>query len=153
MLMATTSSSAIVTLFNLPKLHNKLPSSTLTLTPSNYNPNIIPRLKISHKAPVFLKQRSWVPVQFCCSDTGISPETSDDSAKESSINIKLPRRSMLVQFTCNSCGERTKRMVNRLAYERGTVFIQCSGCLQHHKLVDNLNLVVEYDFRNESNED
>ncbi|XP_074274712.1 uncharacterized protein LOC141598818 [Silene latifolia] len=152
MSMATTSSPAIFTHFNLPKRHNQLPSSPLTLTPSNYNPNLIPRLQISHNAPVFLKQRSWVPVQFCCS-TGISPETSDDSSQESSINIKLPRRSMLVQFTCNVCGERTKRMVNRLAYERGTVFVQCSGCLQHHKLVDNLGLVVEYDFRNEANED
>lgn len=24
---------------------------------------------------------------------------------------------------------------------------QCAGCLQHHKLVDNLGLVVEYDLR------
>ncbi|MQL76650.1 hypothetical protein Taro_009048, partial [Colocasia esculenta] len=25
----------------------------------------------------------------------------------------------------------------------------CAGCLVHHKLVDNLNLVVEYDLRND----
>jgi protein import protein ZIM17 len=40
------------------------------------------------------------------------------------IDIKLPRRSLLVQFTCNVCGERTKRLVNRLAYERGLIYVQ-----------------------------
>lgn len=58
-----------------------------------------------------------------------------------------------MQFTCDACGERTKRLINRLAYERGTVFVQCAGCLQHHKLVDNLGLIVEYDFRNDTDED
>ncbi|XP_010262339.1 PREDICTED: uncharacterized protein LOC104600883 [Nelumbo nucifera] len=71
----------------------------------------------------------------------------DTSLREPTIDIKLPRRSLLVQFTCNACGERSQRLVNRLAYERGTVFVQCAGCLQHHKLVDNLGLVVEYDLR------
>lgn len=32
-------------------------------------------------------------------------------------------------------------------------FHQCSGCLQHHKLVDNLGLIVEYDLREETGED
>lgn len=40
------------------------------------------------------------------------------------IDIKLPRRSLLVQFTCDVCGERTKRLVNRLAYERGLIYVQ-----------------------------
>lgn len=40
------------------------------------------------------------------------------------IDIKLPRRSLLVQFTCDLCGERTKRLVNRLAYERGLIYVQ-----------------------------
>lgn len=31
--------------------------------------------------------------------------------------------------------------------------LQCSGCFQHHKLVDNLGLVVEYDFREEVDAD
>ena len=42
------------------------------------------------------------------------------------IDLNLPRRSLLVQFTCNLCGERTERLVNRLAYERGAVFVQVS---------------------------
>ena len=43
-----------------------------------------------------------------------------------SIDLNLPRRSLLVQFTCDLCGERTERLVNRLAYERGAVFVQVS---------------------------
>lgn len=30
----------------------------------------------------------------------------------------------MIEFTCNSCGDRTRRIVNRLAYEKGTVFVQ-----------------------------
>ena len=103
-----------------------------------------------------------------------------------SVDIKLPRRSLQVEFSCNSCGVRTKRLINRLAYERGLVFVQvksyvclivretkhshlvgligfkgicsssrwqCGGCLKHHKLVDNLGLIVEYDFRKETSKD
>lgn len=44
--------------------------------------------------------------------------------QEASIDIKLPRRSLIVQFTCDACGERTERLINRLAFERGTVFVQ-----------------------------
>lgn len=44
--------------------------------------------------------------------------------QDTTIDIKLPRRSLLVQFTCNECGERTQRFINRLAYERGLVFVQ-----------------------------
>ncbi|KAG2322629.1 hypothetical protein Bca52824_015842 [Brassica carinata] len=90
-------------------------------------------------------------------DSELSPE--EEESKESSegqvasIDIKLPRRSLLVEFSCNSCGERTKRLINRLAYERGLVFVQCGGCLKHHKLVDNLGLIVEYDFRQETFKD
>ncbi|XP_039143622.1 uncharacterized protein C24H6.02c [Dioscorea cayenensis subsp. rotundata] len=79
--------------------------------------------------------------------------SSPSSSKEVAFDIKLPRRSLLVQFTCNACGERTQRMVNRVAYERGTVFVQCAGCLVNHKLVDNLGLVVEYDLREEVDAD
>ena len=37
--------------------------------------------------------------------------------------------------------------------EPASVFRQCAGCLQHHKLIDNLGLVVEYDLRDEINAD
>uniref|UniRef100_J3L1P1 DNL-type domain-containing protein n=1 Tax=Oryza brachyantha TaxID=4533 RepID=J3L1P1_ORYBR len=70
--------------------------------------------------------------------------------QEGTFDLNLPRRSLLVQFTCNACGERTKRLINRVAYERGTVFLQCGGCQVYHKFVDNLGLVVEYDLREDN---
>ncbi|RDY02077.1 DNL-type zinc finger protein, partial [Mucuna pruriens] len=87
-------------------------------------------------------------------DSVILPQPeSPNSEAGASIDLNLPRRSLLVQFTCDLCGERTKRLVNRLAYERGAVFVQCAGCLRHHKLVDNLGLITEYDFREKINRD
>ncbi|KAL8227659.1 hypothetical protein R6Q57_015243 [Mikania cordata] len=76
---------------------------------------------------------------------------SIESNPGATIDLKLPRRSLLVQFTCNACGVRSQKLINRLAYEKGMVFVQCTGCSQYHKLVDNLNLVVEYNFREEIN--
>ncbi|XP_019072096.1 uncharacterized protein LOC100250970 isoform X2 [Vitis vinifera] len=58
------------------------------------------------------------------SSSSHSNSVSDDSCSEASIDIKLPRRSLIVQFTCDACGERTERLINRLAFERGTVFVQ-----------------------------
>ncbi len=46
-----------------------------------------------------------------------------------------PRRTKRVQFTCNMCGETTVKMVNPHAWEKGTVFAQCSGCNVKHKLI------------------
>uniref|UniRef100_A0A3B6EGM0 DNL-type domain-containing protein n=1 Tax=Triticum aestivum TaxID=4565 RepID=A0A3B6EGM0_WHEAT len=79
-----------------------------------------------------------------------TPISLDSSWNEASFDIKLPRRSLLVQFTCNKCDARTKRLINRVAYERGTVFLQCAGCQVYHKFVDNLGLIVEYDLREEN---
>ncbi|XP_050372651.1 uncharacterized protein C24H6.02c isoform X2 [Argentina anserina] len=67
--------------------------------------------------------------------------------KDATIDLQLPRRSLLVKFTCDLCNERTSKLVNRLAYEKGLIYVQCAGCLKYHKLVDNLGLVVEYDLR------
>lgn len=47
--------------------------------------------------------------------------------------IKLPRRNLLVEFTCDSCGERTRRLINRVAYEKGTIFLQvCTTTMLIH---------------------
>ncbi|KAI9092069.1 hypothetical protein K1719_028004 [Acacia pycnantha] len=111
------------------------------------------RLKFSDSTAVVTRRAFKVrAVVDGDSATGLEPE-SDNSENGASIDLKLPRRSMLVEFTCNSCGERTRRLVNRLAYERGVIFVQCAGCLQHHKLVDNLGLITEYDFREKTNTD
>ncbi|KAL3690730.1 hypothetical protein R1sor_004381 [Riccia sorocarpa] len=42
------------------------------------------------------------------------------------------------------------RLINPEAYRRGTVFVQCAGCEAYHQLVDNLNLIEEFDFRKEN---
>ncbi|XP_030546516.1 uncharacterized protein LOC115752455 [Rhodamnia argentea] len=90
------------------------------------------------------------PLVFCSleGESETDPESPpSDSTVHLHLNLEHPRRRLLVQFTCNECGERTQRLVNKLAYERGLIFVQCAGCLRHHKLVDNLGLVVDYDLR------
>ncbi|GAA0151881.1 hypothetical protein LIER_10503 [Lithospermum erythrorhizon] len=101
-----------------------------------------PRLPISHRQKRLSEHIKKVSI-LCCTVEENS-EAESDSSKQASIDLKLPRRSLLVSFTCNSCGVRSQRFINRVAYERGTVFLQCAGCLQYHKFVDNLGLVVEY---------
>ncbi|XP_022777022.1 mitochondrial protein import protein ZIM17 isoform X2 [Durio zibethinus] len=104
------------------------------------------RLKLAH-ASVVPPKRVY---RVLASDSTMDPhEDMGSSNADSTIDIKLPRRSLLVQFTCGECGERTERLINRLAYERGLVYVQCAGCLHYHKLADNLGLVVEYDLRDE----
>ncbi|XP_071707948.1 uncharacterized protein [Rutidosis leptorrhynchoides] len=83
--------------------------------------------------------------------TETSSENYEYQAEGATIDLKLPRRSLLAHFMCNACGVRSQKLINRLAYEKGTAFVQCTGCSQYHKLVDNLNLVVEYNFKEEVN--
>ena len=59
-------------------------------------------------------------------------DDADDVVRPSAAN---PRRTKRVQFTCNLCGETTTKMVNPHAWEKGTVFAQCSGCNVKHKLI------------------
>ncbi|KAH1074497.1 hypothetical protein J1N35_026825 [Gossypium stocksii] len=107
----------------------------------------ISSLKLSHPSLPVLPKRAF---RVLASDSTTDPhENTASSGADSTIDTKLPRRSLLVQFTCGECGERTERLINRLAYERGLVYVQCAGCLQYHKLADNLGLVVEYDLRDE----
>ncbi|KAJ7954026.1 DNL-type zinc finger protein [Quillaja saponaria] len=125
---------------------------------SKPNPSIrFSRSRISHEAAILAQKRTRRVLEvfgLVDGDSATDPESeSKNPDTGATINVRLPRRSLLVQFTCNECGERTKRLVNRLAYERGVIFVQCAGCLQHHKLVDNLGLVMEYDFREETTRD
>ncbi|KAL5227285.1 hypothetical protein ABZP36_015550 [Zizania latifolia] len=115
--------------------------SRVSLASSSHKPRAqAPGLLVS-------RRRRVLAVSAC------SGEADSDAAAapaEATFDLNLPRRSLLVQFTCNACGERTKRLINRVAYERGTVFLQCAGCQVYHKFVDNLGLVVEYDLREEN---
>lgn len=72
-------------------------------------------------------------------------EDADDT-KSASIDLNLPRRSMLVSFTCNKCGGRSERLVNPLAWEKGMVIVQCEHCSSWHKIADAANMVEEYIF-------
>ncbi|KAM0961442.1 hypothetical protein ACFX2J_020636 [Malus domestica] len=106
--------------------------------------------RISHAAGVALKRGHVVlavsGLMSSISETNAELEPNNLNT-DATIDIQLPRRSLLVKFTCNLCGERTNRLVNRLAYERGLIYVQCAGCQKYHKLADNLGLVVEYDLR------
>ncbi|XVE53385.1 hypothetical protein DITRI_Ditri02bG0200100 [Diplodiscus trichospermus] len=123
--------------------HNHKPITSLSFS-NSFNPISSP--KLAH-AVVVMPKRSY---RVLASDsTTDPPENITSSNTDSTIDIKLPRRSLLVKFTCGECGERTERLINRLAYERGLVYVQCAGCLQYHKLADNLGLVVDYYLKDE----
>ncbi|KAL8531588.1 hypothetical protein ACS0TY_008256 [Phlomoides rotata] len=147
-------------------LHVNLPSGLFCFYPHpiravalllcNWSMTIFIRLRISYPRNKGLEQCFVAPRVSCslensndgCKETELS-SFSNDSQQEAVIDLKLPRRSLLVAFTCDACGERSKRLINRLAYERGLVYVQCSGCSQYHKLVDNLSLVIEYNLQDE----
>ena len=71
-------------------------------------------------------------------------DNTDDTVNAPTARFS-PRRTMAVQFTCNRCQTRTERRINPKAYTDGTIFVECSGCSVHHKLIDNLNLYYEGD--------
>ncbi|KAG7589419.1 Zinc finger DNL-type [Arabidopsis suecica] len=148
----------------LPPIYSPISAHTKPISASFYKP---PRPSYQHHNPISALHRSKTtrvievvaPKQRNRSvsvfgslpdDSKLNPDEESKDSQLASIDIKLPRRSLLVEFSCDSCGERTKRLINRHAYENGLVFVQCAGCLQHHKLVDNLGLIVEYDFRETS---
>ncbi|KAG5068707.1 hypothetical protein JHK85_001084 [Glycine max] len=114
-------------MFLLPPLSHKTrkPFHSLCFNPP---PSIsIPRSKFygATVAATKLPRRIFRGHGLVADDSGIAPEPeSPYSEAGAGIDLNLPRRSLLVQFTCNLCGERTKRLVNRLAYERGAVFVQ-----------------------------
>jgi protein import protein ZIM17 len=89
----------------------------------------------------------------------------------------MPRRSRQVTFTCNKCGAprpahqsavlpappgakvtrtcawtggRTTRKVNPIAWDRGTVFVQCSSCEAWHNIRDEMGLIEEVRYVSDS---
>lgn len=79
------------------------------------------------------------------SDTehGEATTSSSTSTTTASLDLQLPRRSMLVTFTCNKCDTRTERLVNPVAWNKGMVICQCAGCQAWHQLADAAGLVDE----------
>ncbi|KAJ6312463.1 hypothetical protein OIU77_014065 [Salix suchowensis] len=106
------------------------------LCPNSYKPisfsTTNPRLRISQTEAILAKRsRKLFLVSGLVdgnSETYPESESCDLNKESATIDIKLPRRSLLVQFTCNECGERSQRLINRLAYERGLVFVQVLIC-------------------------
>ncbi|KAJ4848215.1 hypothetical protein Tsubulata_014383 [Turnera subulata] len=138
---------------SLHRSNSYKPFSSLTNSPTLPLSLSITRPRIAYAQQVSPK-RSYRLLVVSGSVTGDSERYPDaeqsDSNKGGTIDLRLPRRSLLAQFTCGECGERTQRLINRLAYERGLVYVQCAGCERYHKLADNLGLVVEYDLRDEN---
>ncbi|KAL4424867.1 hypothetical protein ABPG77_002090 [Micractinium sp. CCAP 211/92] len=54
-----------------------------------------------------------------------------------------PRRTQMLRFTCNLCGEVNDCEVNPHAWDKGSVFARCEGCTAVHKLKDNLRIFHE----------
>ncbi|KAL4451880.1 hypothetical protein ABPG75_007542 [Micractinium tetrahymenae] len=54
-----------------------------------------------------------------------------------------PRRTQMLRFTCNLCGEVNDCEVNPHAWDKGSVFARCEGCTAVHKLRDNLRIFHE----------
>ncbi|XVF03485.1 hypothetical protein REPUB_Repub04eG0265300 [Reevesia pubescens] len=144
----TTTTCGILLSFSFPKFtsksHNYKPITSHLPFSNSFCP--ISSFKLAHPTVAPPKRAYRVLASHSTPDSHENPSRPN---ADSSMDIKLPRRSLLVQFTCGECGERTERLINRLAYERGLVYVQCAGCLQYHKLADNLGLVVECDLRNE----
>lgn len=53
-----------------------------------------------------------------------------DSEGTVRIDLQLPRRSLLVQFSCNLCGGRSERLVNPVAWNKGMVSAVGHAALQ-----------------------
>ena len=76
----------------------------------------------------------------------------DDASEENSRRFvvgRIAKRTLLVSFKCNVCEERTERLVNPLAWNKGTVFVQCKNCEIWHRIKDNLNLIDEIRYKDE----
>ncbi|KAF3646695.1 putative tRNA(adenine(34)) deaminase, chloroplastic-like [Capsicum annuum] len=111
------------------KTHVPICSIKFSLIPNSYHYSIKSARSINGKRAS--EHLFRVPTIFCVvEDTNetrpesIKSSASSDSTKEPAFNLNLPRRSLLATFTCNACGVRSQKLINRLAYERGTVFIQ-----------------------------
>jgi len=99
------------------------------------------------------------PVTPAVGGSASSSDDPDGSVEDGVYRVDLndlegaSRRSMLVSFTCNACGGRTERLVNPLAWAKGMVIVQCEQCKAWHKVADSQNMVEEYRFGDNSDDE
>lgn len=76
---------------------------------------------------------------YCYSNCKISTES--ESIKKTLASMKQDDRMnrMLIGFTCKPCDQRSHHLMSKLAYEQGTVLIECPGCKSRHLIADHLN--------------
>ncbi len=89
-----------------------------------------------------LRQRLPFSRQYRLLSSNTKPLPSEINAvKEALKNANTnPTDSpkMLIGFTCKCCSTRTHRLMNRQAYEKGIVLVECPGCQTRHLIADNL---------------
>lgn len=62
-----------------------------------------------------------------------------------SATIKVDPQ-MMIAFTCKKCDNRSSHTFSKQAYTKGTVAIQCPGCLNRHLIADNLKIFDDKNF-------
>mmetsp|Transcript_1708 Transcript_1708/g.3161 ORF Transcript_1708/g.3161 Transcript_1708/m.3161 type:complete len:190 (+) Transcript_1708:3-572(+) len=51
----------------------------------------------------------------------------------------MGRARMGIQFTCNLCEAKTRKVFSRVSYEHGVVIVRCQNCRQQHLIADRLH--------------
>ncbi|KAI1338609.1 DNL zinc finger-domain-containing protein [Xylariaceae sp. FL0016] len=67
--------------------------------------------------------------------------SSEPATQEKSRKLQEPHYELT--FTCVPCGERSKHVISKQGYHKGSVLIACPGCKNRHIISDNLNIFGE----------